>query len=46
MRLLLLMAFAFTVASHAYSPISDGALADVRVNVVDDRGEAVPDAAV
>ena len=30
----------------AYSPIIDGALADVRIRVVDERGEAVPDATI
>ena len=30
----------------AYSPIIDGALADVRIKVVDDRGKAVPDATI
>jgi len=30
----------------AYSPIIDGALADVRIKVVDDMGEAVPDATI
>ena len=30
----------------AYSPIIDGAMADVRIKVVDDMGEAVPDAAI
>lgn len=30
----------------AYSPIIDGALADVRIKVVDDLGEAVPDATI
>ena len=29
---------------YAYSPIVDGALADVKIRVVDDVGEAVPDA--
>ena len=30
----------------AYSPIIDGALADVRIKVVDDMGDAVPDATI
>ena len=30
----------------AYSPIIDGAMADVRIKVVDDLGEAVPDATI
>ena len=30
----------------AYSPIIDGALADVKIKVVDDMGEAVPDATI
>ena len=30
----------------AYSPIIDGALADVRIKVVDDMGEVVPDATI
>mgnify|MGYP006376444323 CR=1 FL=1 len=30
----------------AYSPFIDGAIADVKIKVVDDRGEAVPDAAI
>ncbi len=30
----------------AYSPIIDGALADVKIKVVDDVGEAVPDATI
>ena len=30
----------------AYSPIIDGATADVRIKVVDDMGEAVPDATI
>jgi len=30
----------------AYSPVIDGALADVRIKVVDDMGEAVPDATI
>ena len=30
----------------AYSPIIDGATADVRIKVVDDLGEAVPDATI
>ena len=30
----------------AYSPIIDGAVADVRIKVVDDLGEAVPDATI
>lgn len=30
----------------AYSPVIDGALADVRIMVVDDTGEAVPDATI
>ena len=30
----------------AYSPIIEGALADVRIKVVDDMGEAVPDATI
>lgn len=33
-------------AAFAYSPIIDGALADVRIKVVDDMGEVVPDAKV
>lgn len=45
-RLLLLMPFAFTRACHAYSPIIDGALADIRIKVVDDMGEPVSNAAV
>ncbi len=38
--------FAFTEICHAYSPIVDGALADVRIKVVDDMGESVSNAAV
>ena len=34
------------VCAAAYSPIIDGALADVRIKVVDDMGEAVPDATI
>ncbi len=30
----------------AYSPIIDGAMADVRIKVVDDMGDAVPDATI
>ena len=30
----------------AYSPIIDGALADVRIKVIDEMGEAVPDATI
>ena len=30
----------------AYSPFIDGAIANVKIKVVDDRGEAVPDAAI
>ena len=30
----------------AYSPIIDGAMADVRIKVVDDMGEAVPEATI
>lgn len=33
-------------AAFAYSPIIDGALADVRIKVIDDMGEAVPDATI
>ncbi|MBQ2629303.1 MAG: carboxypeptidase regulatory-like domain-containing protein [Kiritimatiellae bacterium] len=33
-------------ATFAYSPIIDGALADVRIKVIDDMGESVPDAKV
>lgn len=32
--------------SAAYSPIIDGALADVRIRVVDEVGEVVPDATI
>ena len=45
-----LMTIAFVMAmanaAFAYSPIIDGALADVRIKVIDDMGEAVPDAKV
>lgn len=34
------------VCGGAYSPIIDGALADVRIKIVDDMGEAVPDATI
>jgi len=34
------------ICAAAYSPIIDGALADVKIKVVDDRGEAVPDATI
>lgn len=44
--LLLLALFVFAGICRAYSPIIDGALADVRLKVVDDRGEAVSNAAV
>ena len=30
----------------AYSPIIDGAMADVRIKVVDDMGEVVPEATI
>jgi len=42
------MAFALAMANaaFAYSPIIDGALADVRIKVIDDMGEAVPDATI
>lgn len=44
------ISFAFVLAmasaAFAYSPIIDGALADVRIKVVDDMGEVVPDANV
>ena len=33
-------------SAFAYSPIIDGALADVRIKVVDDMGEVVPDATI
>lgn len=44
----MLLAFVLIMADavYAYSPIIDGALADVRVKVVDDRGEAVPGATI
>ncbi len=43
---LLLALFVFAGVCRAYSPVIDGALADVRLKVVDDRGEAVSNAAV
>lgn len=49
MRKSLLWIFAvglYGVCAAAYSPIIDGALADVRIRVVDDMGEAVPDATI
>ena len=33
-------------SAAAYSPIIDGAIADVRIKVVDDMGEVVPDATI
>ena len=42
----LFAAFVFVHSGVAYSPIIDGALADVRIKVVDDMGEAVPDAMI
>ena len=33
-------------SAAAYSPIIDGAMADVRIKVVDDMGEVVPDATI
>ena len=42
----LLAAIGIAHFAAAYSPIIDGALADVRIKVVDDRGEAVPDATI
>ena len=42
----LLTAVGFANLAVAYSPIIDGALADVRIMVVDDMGEAVPDATI
>jgi len=45
-----LMMVVFTLAivhaGHAYSPIIDGAAVDLKIRVVDDRGEAVPGAKV
>ena len=45
-----LMMFVFTLAiahaGHAYSPIIDGAAVDLKIRVVDDRGETVPGAKV
>ncbi len=45
-----LMTIAFVLAmanaAFAYSPIIDGALADVKIKVIDDMGEAVPDATI
>ena len=40
------LVLALANAAFAYSPIIDGALADVRIKVVDDMGEAVPDATI
>ena len=42
----LIAAIGIINSASAYSPIIDGALADVRIKVVDDRGEAVPDATI
>lgn len=42
----LVVAIGLAGFADAYSPIIDGALADVRIKVVDDRGEAVPDATI
>ena len=39
-------AIGITYFAAAYSPIIDGATADVRIKVVDDLGEAVPDATI
>ena len=39
-------AFGIIHFAAAYSPIIDGALADIKIKVIDDRGEAVPDAAI
>lgn len=49
MRLILLLALCFFVEGSLYAgydPFVDGAMADVRVRVVDDRGEPVEDALV
>ena len=42
----LLTAVGFANLAVAYSPIIDGALADVRIKVVDDTGEAVQNATI
>lgn len=44
--LLPLVVLGFGSVYAAYSPIIDGALADVRIKVLDDMGEAVPDATI
>ena len=42
----LLAAIGIVHFAAAYSPIIDGAMADVRIKVVNDMGEAVPDATI
>ena len=39
-------AFGIIHFAAAYSPIIDGALADIKIKVIDDRGETVPDATI